>query len=327
MQPVVLVTGATGLVGNNVVRQLLQAGRRVRVLVRGQRDDRPFAGLEVEFASGDICDAASVAAACAGVNAVIHSAGYVQMGWSRLDLFRAVNVEGTRNVARAAREAGARLVHVSSCDALGVRSLEHPADEETPFKAAAPVPYAVTKYEAEQVILAGLDAGLDAVIVNPGFMLGPWDWKPSSGRMLLAVAKGQGLFPPRGWFSVGDVRDVAAGTIAALERGQTGRRYILTAETMSYAEAFRLFANVTGGRAPIFRPGPLILFAAGKLGDWWGKLSGHEPDVNSAALKLAKLPKAYSNQRARDELGYTTRPFKESVIDSWNWFREHGYAK
>src|SRR4051794_16147578 len=107
-----LVTGATGLVGNNVVRQLLDAGETVRVLVRASSNLRGLDGLAVEKAIGDVRDAASVAAACQGIERVIHAAGYVHLGWSQLDLHRQVNVEGSRNVAIAARQAGIRMVHI-----------------------------------------------------------------------------------------------------------------------------------------------------------------------------------------------------------------------
>src|SRR5438046_997000 len=115
-----LVTGATGLLGNNIVRQLVEAGESVRVLARGSSDSRPLEGLPIERAAGDVRDAAAVAQACRGVSIVIHSAGHVHLGWRQLDQHRAINVEGTRNVAAAARAVGARLVHVSAINALGL---------------------------------------------------------------------------------------------------------------------------------------------------------------------------------------------------------------
>ncbi|MFC1597671.1 NAD-dependent epimerase/dehydratase family protein [Planctomycetota bacterium] len=322
-----LVTGATGLLGNNVVRMLLDQGEAVRVLARQSSDPRPLEGLDLEVARGDVRDADSVRRACQGADRVVHSAGYVQIGRSGLDRHRAINVEGARHVARAAREVGARLVHVSSCDAVGINSVEEPADEETPLNDPLPVPYVITKREAERVVLEEVDAGLDAVIVNPGFMLGPWDWKPSSGRMLLEVSGGRALLAPRGWFSLCDARDVAAGLLTALQRGQTGRRYILAGVTYSYLDAWRLFAQVTGARSPWCRAGPLMLLAAGLAGDLRTRLTGREPDVNSGAIALAALPKNYSSKRAETELGYQIRPPEETVRDAWAWFRQHGYAR
>ncbi len=321
-----LVTGSTGLVGNNVVRQLLAQGRSVRVLTRETADRRPLDGLDVETMHGDIRDADSVGRACDGAAVVVHAAGYVHIGRSKLDLHRAINVEGTRNVAQAVRRSGGRLIHVSSSDALGIGTLEEPADEDSPLAEHGNCSYTITKREAEQVVREEIAEGLDAVIVNPGFMLGPWDWKPSSGRMLLEVARGKAWLAPRGHFSVGDVRDVAAGILSAIDRGQTGRNYLLTGHTLSYLEAFQLFAQVTGGRRPLGSPGPMLSTAAGWFGDLATRLTGRESDVNSAAIRVAQLPKSYSNRRARQELGYTTRSVEDSARDTWAWFQEHGYA-
>jgi dihydroflavonol-4-reductase len=322
----VLVTGATGLVGNNVVRRLADRGDRVRVLVRGGHDPRTFAGLGVEEVAGDVTDADSIAAAADGMDAIVHSAGYVQIGRTQIERHRVINVGGTRNVVAAATAVGARLVHVSSCDALGVRSLEAPADEETLDGGCAIAPYAISKREAEAVVLEAVAGGLQASIVNPGFMLGPWDWKPSSGRMLLEVARGNGLFAPRGWFSVCDVRDVADGILAALDRGEAGRRYILAGETMRYIDAWRLFADVTGGRRPLMWLGPAVTKVVGWAGDAIGRVKGREIDVNSGAFALARLPKAYTSRRAETELGYRRRPVRESAEAAWRWFLEFGYA-
>ena len=321
-----LVTGATGLVGNNVVRQLLAKGGAVRVLKRESSDSRPLDGLDVQEAIGDICQADSVQQACQGVDAVIHAAGHVQIGSSNLELHRSINVDGTRNVATAARAVGARMIHVSSTDAAGIGNLNEPADEETPLGNDQGCTYTITKREAERVIQDEISQGLDAVIVNPSFMLGPWDWKPSSGRMLLEVARGKALLAPRGYFSVCDVRDVAAGILSAIDRGRSGRRYLLAGKTLSYFEAFRLFARVTGGRAPFWSPGPVVSLIGGWLGDLGTVLTGKESDVNSAAIRVARLPKSYSSRRAQEELGYTTRPVEESARDAWEWFCEHGYG-
>ncbi len=316
-----LVTGATGLVGNNMVRTLIERGQRVRVLVRNSAA-RSLEGLGVEIHKGDIRDAAAVAEAARDADLIIHAAARVKIGRTRLEKFRTVNVEGTRNVANTARANGVRLVHVSSTDTVGLKSLDEPADEDTPFDTSICTPYIVTKHEAEQVILQQLRDGLDAVIVNPSFMLGPWDWKPSSGEMLLAVARGLSWLAPRGYFSVIDVRDVCRSIVAAAERGQTGRRYILAGETMSYLEAWRLFADVTGGRWPLFCGGPVI----GWIGDIIGLITGNEPAFNSEAVKIANKPRNYSSARAKAELGYTTRPVRETVEDAWRWLQDHGYV-
>jgi dihydroflavonol-4-reductase len=322
-----LVTGASGLLGNNVVRLLVERGEAVRVLVRDPAKLQPFQDLAVETAPGDVCDATAVQRAFAGVERVVHCAAQVHIGWSRLREQEAVNVEGTRHVAEAAQRHCARMVHVSSVDALGVGTLDRPSDENTPPNGEVPCPYVVTKRAAERAVLALVAQGLNAVIVNPGFMLGPWDWKPSSGRMLLKIATGWGLLAPPGASSFCDVRDVAAGILTALERGRTGQRYILAGHTLTYREAMKLFARIMGKRPPIRTAIKPTVKLVGFVGDLLGRITGRESDVNSAATEMSMLPKNFSSARAAAELGYQTRDVEQSAVDAWTWLRQYGYTK
>ncbi|HTU24562.1 MAG TPA: NAD-dependent epimerase/dehydratase family protein [Pirellulales bacterium] len=321
-----LVTGATGLVGNNVVRLLLARGDRVRVLARATSDRRPLAGLDVELAQGDVRDAAAVDAAARGVERIVHAAAYVHIGWTQLEQSRAINVAGTANVAASARRAGARLVHVSSVDAMGLPPGGAPSDEDTPVEGGVLCPYVVTKREAEQAVQAEIAQGLDATIVNPAYMIGPWDWKPSSGRMLLEVARNRGVVAPLGTNNYCDVRDVAQGILTAAERGATGRRYILGGERLSYFQAWRVFARVTHALPPLLPAGPLVRIAAGRCGDLWTRLTGRELDVNSAATAIAAQRRNFVSTRAERELDYRPRGLAEAAEAAWQWFREHKYV-
>jgi dihydroflavonol-4-reductase len=325
-----LVTGATGLLGNNVVRMLLQRGQRVRVFCLAGADRRPLDGLDVERVEGDVQNAESVRRACRGVERVVHAAALVHIGWRGIECQRRVNVEGTRNVATAAREAGARLVHVSTVDTLAPGSRTSPADEESAPNGQVPCPYVVTKRAGERLVLDMVRQGLDAVVVNPVYMLGPWDWRPSSGRMLLAVAHGHLHWAPAGGNDFCDARDVAAGVLLAAERGETGRRYILGGEAMSYLEAWRLFADVTGVTPPSRAIGGCslsrgVVHALGLAGTVYGWLTGCEPDLNSAATRLALVEHHFSAALACRELGYAPRPVRQAAESAWNWFLQHGY--
>jgi dihydroflavonol-4-reductase len=320
-----LVTGATGLLGNNVVRLLLERGERVRALVRRDADPRVLAGLNVEIARGDVRDAPSVRAAAAGVAAIVHSAAWVQLSWVNLKTAHEINVVGTCHVADAAQEVGARLLHVSSIDALAPGTFDRPADEDSPGQKLA-CNYVVTKRAAEREVLQRVGSGLDAVIVNPGYMIGPWDWRPSSGRMLLEIAQRFAPVAPRGGISICDPRDVATGILTAIERGRPGRRYILAGENMPYFEAWRRFAALTGRRGPLKRMSRPVGWLVGALGDAWERCTGRESLVNSAAISLGNTCHYYTSQRAADELGYRSRPADESIRDAWEWFREHGYV-
>ncbi|MCA9163633.1 MAG: SDR family NAD(P)-dependent oxidoreductase, partial [Planctomycetales bacterium] len=158
----VLVTGATGLLGNNVVRQLVERGDEVTVLVRASSDSRPLAELPVHRVVGDVTDEESVKRAAADVDAIIHTAAHIHIGWTQWETGRRVNVEGSRNVARAARERGVRLVYVSTVDTFGVGTIDEPADETSPREGKPNCCYVATKREAEQAVQQMVAEGLDA---------------------------------------------------------------------------------------------------------------------------------------------------------------------
>jgi len=212
-------------------------------------------------------------------------------------------------------------------DAIGLRPDGAPADDENPPGGMPECPYVVTKREAERAVLDEVERGLDAVIVNPVYMIGPWDWKPSSGRMLLEVGAGKGLFAPPGANDFVDVRDVAHGILAALEKGRTGRRYILGGHSLSYLEAWRVFARAAGRMQPLGVAPRAAVRIAGWVGDAASLFTRRELPVNSAAAAMSMLPHNFSSARAQAELGYAFRPFETTVADAWGWFVDHGYAR
>ena len=217
------------------------------------------------------------------------------------------------------------MVHVSSVDALGLGSEDEPANEDSPIVGKIPCGYVITKREAEVALEEYIKRGLEAPIVNPGFMLGPWDWKPSSGRMLLAVGKTFTPLVPNGGVSACDVRDVCDGILLALDKGESGRRYILAGENLSLFHFWKRMARISGGGAPYARGGKMLPWVAGCMGDLWAKVTGKEGDVNSASVRCANQFHYYSSTRAKQELGYKNRPLDETIADAWQWFQDHGY--
>ncbi len=324
-RPIVLVTGATGLLGNNVVRRLAEQGYPVRALVRSRDDLRPFAGLPVELHQGNVVDLAVVRNACQGAAAVVHAAGVVRIGWTSAGGMSATNVLGTGNVALAAREVGARLVHVSSVNSLAL--LDDPtaaANEQTPWTGKeVSCDYVRTKRAADQQVAEQIAGGLDAVCIHPGFMLGPWDWKPSSGRMLLAVATKSLPLAPSGGVSVCDVRDVAETVVRACFASGLQRKYIVAGRNITYRELWNEMAEVTGGRKPWATMGPIVRWIVGSSGDFAAWITRQEGDVNSAALQMSRKFHYYDSSQAERDLGYRTRDLRESLADAWNWLRQY----
>jgi dihydroflavonol-4-reductase len=237
-----------------------------------------------------------------------------------------VNVDGAKNVATCAHELNLRLVHISTVNSLSFGKYPTVSDESTPLTGQeVHCNYVLSKRAADREVRRRAQAGLNAVIIYPGFMLGPWDWKPSSGRMILEVARGRGLFAPRGGCSVCDVRDVALGIVTAARTTCPGGRYVLAGHNVSYVELWREIAAVTGGRRPAIRLGRVAAHVAGRFGDLYGVIRGHEPLINSASIAMSSCHHYYSSDLARKELNYQSRDWHASVADAWRWLCEYGY--
>jgi len=212
-------------------------------------------------------------------------------------------------------------------DALGLPEGDAPATEETPWnwdRLGLENGYARTKFESQKKVLAAARVDVDAVIVNPTFMIGPFDPKPSSGRLLLKIASGKVPGAPGGKNNFVDVRDVCAGMWAAYEKGRRGQTYILGGYNLSYLEAFTLIANGAGVKPPHF----IIPRLVAKLGGWGGDLIGtifrHEMDVNSETAAVGYANHTFSHAKAARELGYKPEPLEPAIRDAYAWFREKG---
>ena len=247
----IFVTGGTGFLGLNLVRLLLERGRQVRLLVRPASSRIGLDERAIEFVEGDVTDARSLREALRGCEEVYHVAGWVQVSpWGRSAAWR-VNVEGTRNVCAAALAGGVRrVVHTSSIATIGRGTLARPADETTPWNLGAEnIPYYASKVAAEEAVLEHVGRGLDAVIVNPTYLVGPWDVKPSAGRALIYTARRRlRFFPSRGGINYADVRQAATGHLLAMERGRAGERYILGGENLTFEAYVCRIAAAAGGR-------------------------------------------------------------------------------
>ncbi len=327
-----LVTGATGLVGGNLVRALVAQGRQVRILVRPSSRTEHLADVPgVERVLGDVTEPDTLAPACAGVERVYHCAALVSM-WPRLAAAMwSVNVDGTDHVVAAARRAGVRrLVHCSSVDALGLPESAAPSTEDTPWnwdRLGLDNAYARTKYESQRRVLAAAGADVDAVVVNPTYMLGAYDARPSSGRMILEVAAGKAIGYPSGGNNFVDVEDVAGAMIAAAERGRRGECYILGGVDLTYREIFTLIAEVLGVRPPrLALPYPLAR-VGGWLGDLAGAVTGREPAVTTPTARLGYVRHYYSPQKAIATLGMRQTPIRDAIARAVRWFRARGMLR
>ncbi|MBL8891222.1 MAG: NAD-dependent epimerase/dehydratase family protein [Planctomycetaceae bacterium] len=328
-----VLTGATGLLGNNVARLAVAAGHEVVCPVR-RLGDRSLVGVPVsqvlvdfEAASRSTTSESSKSVwdeLVAGCDAVIHSAALIHIGWQRQAESHAANVELTEQIAASVQRAGVRLIHISTVDTLAYSVNGQPVSEDTRQPAKPSSAYVRSKTAAEVVVKNRVAQGLDGVILHPGFMLGPWDWKPSSGKMLWAIAKRQIPLAPAGGCSAVDVRDVAQGVLNAVLRGGKGQHYILAGHNLSYVELFREIAVTTSARPPRWRVGPVVAALAGWFGDVWTRINGQETDLNSALVRMGQLRHYYSSDKAVRELGYQISPLQPALAAAWQFLQSCG---
>src|SRR5215469_3542877 len=325
-----LVTGATGFVGAAVARALVRHGRSVPVLARPKSERRNLADLSVDVVEGRMEDRRSLARAVPGCGYVYHVAADYRI-WvpDPAPMFRA-NVEGTRDLLTAALEAGVeRVVYTSSVATLGLVP-GGSADETTPSSVDDMIgPYKQSKFLAEEAVRElARERGLPVVIVNPSTPVGPGDVKPTpTGRLVVEAARGQMPGFVDTGLNIVHVDDVAAGHLAAAEKGRIGERYILGGENMALAEILAEVARAVGRRPPRLRipHGALLPVAFGA--ELAARISGREPFVTLDGVRMARKKMYFSSQRASQELGYAPRPAREAITDAVAWFDVNGYLK
>ncbi len=349
-----LVTGATGFVGGNVARALWMRGDDVRALVRPGANEAAIQDTSIQRCPGDLLDVDSLRRAMAGCRFVYHCAATYSF-WARhpTDIYRS-NVEGTRNILTAAREAGVeRVVFTSSVVTIGLPRepggsidstklgnagrlgntsvLGDPGilgDENTPLDPSQLVGhYKRSKYQSEQLALQANGNGLPVVVVNPCAPVGEWDVKPTpTGRIPLDFARGR--MP--GYMNTGlnfvDVADVAEGHILAMERGEPGHRYILGSRNLTLRQIFEMLAEITGRRVPRWRfPYWLVLGAAYLDQAVEGGIMHRQPTIPVEAIKVSQRPMYVTSHKAITQLGMPQNSVESALEKAIRWFTDHGY--
>ncbi len=329
-----LVTGATGLLGGNLTIALLAAGQgapshTVSATRRGSSDARHLAAFPIRWVDADLSDPDALSRAFAGVEVVYHCAAQVSIQRRADARLMAANVDGTRNVLAAARRAGVRrVVHCSTVAAIGLTTTSEPSREEAAWnydQHGMEDGYSITKHLAEGVVQEAVAAGQDVVIANPTYMFGPYDVRPSSGKMIVEVVKGRMPGSTPGINNFVDVRDVARGMIRVASAGRTGERYILSGEELSYQQIAARIAAIAGTRPPGWSVPQWLSAPLGWAGDLQEAITGREALINSVAIRYAYCTKfRFSSEKARRELGYTTGPLDTAIRDAIAWFRSNG---
>lgn len=324
------VTGATGFIGSNVVRVLLERNWTVRALARANSNRRNLEGLGVEIVEGDLLDPESIVQGMKGANLVCHTAALYSFWVRPRRRIYEVNVEGTRNVLQAALEKKMeRVVYTSSVATLGVREDGKPADETIPVAFDKIIgDYKKSKYLAEQVALEFAQK-LPVVIVNPSFPVGPGDIKPTpTGQTILDFLNRKMPAYVDTGMNVVDVEDVALGHLLAAEKGRVGERYILGGENLTMKQMLDLLAEITGLPAPRVRlPYYPILTLSYLNAGLCRLLPGCVPRMTPETIRMSRHLMFYDPTKAVEELGFPQTPAKEALAKATTWFKKNGYVK
>ncbi len=327
----VLVTGGTGFVGAAVVRKLLERGEAVRALARPRGDRSNLAGLDVEIVEGDLTDPASLTRAAAGCSGLFHVAADYRLWVPDPDAMLTANVDGSRAIVRAAAEAGAsRIVYTSSVATLGIPKDGGPGREDTPVSLADMIgPYKRSKFLAEEAVRRLVrEEGAPVVIVNPSTPVGPRDVKPTpTGRMIVEAAMGKMPAYVDTGLNIVDVDDVAEGHLLARDKGRIGERYVLGGEDMTLGAILAEVAAIVGRPAPKICIPHAVVLPIAHLAEAWARAFGGEPFATVDGVRMARKKMFFSSDKARAELGYTSRPASEALARAVAWFRDNGYLK
>jgi dihydroflavonol-4-reductase len=327
LSDIALVTGASGFVGSAVARALIARGLQVRVLMRPTANRLNIAKLHCEPVAGDMRDQESMTAALKGARYLFHVAADYRL-WARdPGEIERNNIKGAQATMGAALKAGVeRVVYTSSVAAL--KPGDHAVDESSRHTPQSVIgAYKRSKLVAEREVERLVrDEGLPCVIVAPSTPIGPRDIKPTpTGRVIVEAATGRmPAFVDTG-LNLVHVDDVANGHLLALDKGKIGENYILGGEDVALETMLGDIAFLSGRKAPTIKlpRGPLFPLAWGA--ELLARVTGKEPFLTADALRMSRYRMFFSSDKARRELGYTARPYKEGLKDALTWFRDNGY--
>lgn len=322
-----LVLGATGFIGGAIAASLHEAGIEARGLTRG-RTRRAVTAAPIEWVHGDLRDPASLSRAFDGARFVVHAAGhYPRTGLDR-DATTARAVGEMRNVLAAARSAGVeRLVYVSSLSTLGAppagRALVDERDHYVPGSVADA--YFDAKWAMESEVMRAVVEGLDAVVVNPTVVLGPGDVKPTSGVVLVALARKRLPVVLDARVNVVDARAVATATVAAIAKGRRGERYVLGGANTTMKDLAAQAAAILGVPAPTREVPYEAALAASFASEVAARLLGRAPTIPLEFVHMLRHARHVDSAKASKELGLPATNLGRCLGDAVEWFRAHGY--
>ena len=322
----VLVTGATGHIGNVLVRSLLDKGYDVTAFVRNKEKLNALDGLSVSFAYGDVRDIESLKMAFKGIDVVFHLAGLIDIGNGNKKQMYEVNVNGTKNVVNACKEMNVKkLIYTSSVHAIPTKPKGEIITETKTFSPdLVKGTYSKTKAEATKYVLEANSKDLEVIITHPSGVIGPYEYITSNlGQLIIDCAhRKMGAYLDGGYNFV-DVRDVADGLVSTLEKGKAGECYILAGHYVTIKELMKYVQDITGVPAPKFKIARWFAYATGALSEIYYKIVKQKPLFTSYSVYTTGTNANFSIDKAKKELGYFPRDFKDTMVDTIYWMKEN----
>ncbi|MEM7535961.1 MAG: NAD-dependent epimerase/dehydratase family protein [Chloroflexota bacterium] len=321
----VVVTGASGHVGTCLVHKLLEVGHQVRVV---NFEPAPHLDtLDIEEVTGDVRDIHSLRTAFVNQDVLLHLAAFISVDDRDSALLKAVNTDGVRNAAQAALDCGIqRMVHVSSVEVYKMWRLGRPLREDDARADESDSAYARSKAAGEVALQEIVAQGLNATMLNPMGIIGPYDYAPSlAGRLLMQMYQGKVPLVPNGGFSWVDVRDVADMIIAAITKGGVGENYLLSSEYLTMMEIAQV-CNEIGGKRSGYASMPMSLLHLGvPFAQFFNRFNNTRLSFTHHSLRTVNSQLTVDTSKAQRELDFQPRPVRETVHDTIAWFQKYNY--
>lgn len=311
----VLVTGASGLLGANVVESLQNRKYKVNALLRKTSNTAGLNGLNPKICYGDLHDIPSLLSAAKHCDWIVHCAANTKQWNTSKEEHNIINIQGTKNIIEAAEEAGIKKVAIISTANTFPFSNNLPLEMNTD--------YVESKLAAERFVLG--QKRVKAVIINPSFMIGARDAKPSSGQAILHYLKNNPVFTPSGGKSFIHVKDVAEAIILALECNIYGERFLLANDNRTYSSFFKMLGEVTNQKKQLIIIPPALSRIGGIIGSAYGKISGSIPKLNKINAEIINSNLYYDGSLAYHKLKIHPRPIEDAIREAVTWFKKNGY--
>ena len=326
----VLVTGPDGVLGSNLVRELLSRDYEVIAMSENGKKSPTIDNLNITKIGGNLLNPKDVEAAIDGVDYVIHCAASTAMWPARSEIVNRVNIDGTLTVINAClKHKVKRLIYIGTANSFGSGTKLNPGTEKNAYEGERyGLDYMDSKYKAQVLVQKAVrDKGLDAIVINPTFMIGPYDSKPSSGQMILSVHSRKVPGYSLGGKNFVAVKDVAFAIANALTQGRKGECYIVSNENLTYKEAFDKIASTIGGKMVTRKLSSFTITSFGKINSFFAKIFGYSPQVTTELAIIATEEHYYSGEKARRELGLPQTPIETAIDECFDWFNKNGYLK